>query len=247
MSGGDGNVTLIGGGGTEVLSGEQDDDVQFGGAGDDIFLWSPGDGNDVDEGQDGFDALQVDGSDAAERFALSADGGRLRFTSDVDNVTLNANDVERVNVSATGGTDTLTVNDPSGTDVAEVNVDLVALDGGGDGQADNVIVNGTNGDDAIRVVEDNFAGDASTTVLGLAAVVHVVNVEAANDRLTVNALNGEDTVDASGMPTDAILLTEDGGNGDDTLIGGNGDDTRFGGPGQDVLEGGRGHNHLLQD
>jgi Ca2+-binding RTX toxin-like protein len=93
-------------------------------------------------------------------------------------------------------------------------------------------------------------------VLGLSAVVHIVNVEAANDRLTVNALNGDDTVDASGLPTDAILLTEDGGNGDDTLIGGNGDDTLIGGngddtliggPGQDVLDGGRGHNHLLQD
>src|SRR5262249_5203234 len=159
----------------------------------------------------------------------------------------------------------------SGTDVAEVNIDLVALGGGGDGQVDNVIVNGTNGNDAIRVVEDIFATDASTTVLGLSAVVHIVNVEAANDRLTVNGPNGGDTVGASNLPANTILLTEDGGNGDDTLIGssgddtliggngddmliggdgddmldgGNGDDTLIGGPGQDVLDGGRGRNHL---
>jgi Ca2+-binding RTX toxin-like protein len=87
-------------------------------------------------------------------------------------------------------------------------------------------------------------------------VVHIVNFEAANDRLTVNAGNGDDTVDASGLPADAILLTEDGGNGDDlliggegddTLLGGNGDDTLIGGPGQDVLDGGHGDNHLFQD
>jgi Ca2+-binding RTX toxin-like protein len=271
LSGGDGTDTLIGGDGTDQLFGDHGNDVQFGGAGDDIFLWSPGDGNDLDDGQDGLDALEVDGSDDAERFDVSALGGGLRFTHDVDNATVDANAVEHVNIFAAGGADTVTVHDLSGTDVAEVNVDLVEFDGG---QVDNVIVNGTNGDDAIRVVQDSFAGEPSTTVLGLTAVVHIVNVEAANDRLTVNALNGDDTVDASGMPTDTILLTEDGGNGDDSLIGGDGDDTLIGGngddtliggdgddiliggdgddsliggPGQDDLDGGRGHNHLLQD
>ena len=71
-------------------------------------------------------------------------------------------------------------------------------------------------------------------MLGLAAQVNIVNVEAAFDRLTVNALNGDDTVDASGLPADAILLTEDGGNGDDLLIGGDGDDTLLGGNGDDA-------------
>src|SRR3954453_22622951 len=38
--------------------------------------------------------------------------------------------------------------------------------------------NGTNRDDAIRVIEDDFAGDASTTVLGLPALVHITGAEA---------------------------------------------------------------------
>jgi Ca2+-binding RTX toxin-like protein len=274
LSGGDGNDTLIGGDGSDELSGDHGDDIVSGGAGDDNFLWGPGDGNDVVDGQAGLDALEFDGSDDSERIDLSASGGQLLVTRDLDNATLSVSGVERVNVTPVGGADTITVNDLSGTGVAEVNIDLVALFGGGDGQVDNVIVNVTNGNDAIRVVQDIFATDASTTVLGLSAVVHIVNVEAANDRLTVNALNGDDTVDASGLPADAILLTEDGGNGDDTLIGGNGDDTLIGGngddtliggdgddtlnggngddtliggPGQDVLDGGSGHNHLLQD
>ncbi len=123
-----------------------------------------------------------------------------------------------------GGADTFTVNDLSGTDVTNVHIDLFALGDGGDAQIDNIIVNGTNGDDHIRVAQGNIAGDASTTVLGLPAQVHIVNGEAANDRPTINARNGNDTVDASGLTADAILLTEDGGNGDDHLIGGEGGD-----------------------
>ena len=93
-------------------------------------------------------------------------------------------------------------------------------------------------------------------MLGLAAQVNITGAEAANDRLTVNALGGDDTVDASGLSAGAIQLTEDGGDGDDVLIGGAGDDTLLGGagddvliggPGQDVLDGGPGDNILIQD
>ena len=58
--------------------------------------------------------------------------------------------MEQVNVNALGGADTVTVNDLSGTDVAKVNVDLAAIGGAGDGQADHVVVNGTNGADTIK-------------------------------------------------------------------------------------------------
>ena len=50
------------------------------------------------------------------------------------------NGVEQVNVVALGGADTLTVNDLSGTNVAQVKLDLAGTLGGGtgDGQADTV-------------------------------------------------------------------------------------------------------------
>ena len=124
---------------------------------------------------------------------------------------MDLNDVEGIDFNALGGADTIVVDDLSGTDVTEVNAGLAAVLGGGagDGQPDNVIVQGTNGDDVSLVV-----GDASgVAVLGLAAQVNITGAEAANDRLTINALAGDDVVEASGLSAGAIQLTADGGVG----------------------------------
>jgi Ca2+-binding RTX toxin-like protein len=67
---------------------------------------------------------------------------------------------------------------------------------------------------------------------------------AGSDRLTVNALAGDDVVDASGVAADAMLLTLDGGDGDDILLGGAGNDTLLGGAGDDVLIGGPGNDTI---
>ena len=134
-----------------------------------------------------------------------------------------------------------------------MNLDLAGTPGSGigDGQADTVIVNGTAGKDRIAVASN--AGNAD--VLGLAARVHIAGAEAANDRLIVNALAGDDVVDASGLAAGAIQLTADGGDGNDvligsagndTLLGGAGNDVLIGGPGQDILDGGPGNNILIQ-
>src|SRR5439155_24094741 len=108
--------------------------------------------------------------------------------------------------------------------------------GGGDGSADSVIVNGTSGNDAIQVVG---AGD-SYTVTGLAATVAVRGSEGANDQLTVNALGGNDTVNASTLPAATTRLTIDGGAGNDVLLGGDGADVLLGGDGNDFIDGNRG-------
>ena len=98
-----------------------------------------------------------------------------------------------IDFNALGGADTIMVNDLSGTDVTEINLNL-AGGGVGDAQPDTVIVQGTNGDDIALIV-----GDASgASVLGLAAQVNITGAEAANDRLTVNALARDDVVEASG-------------------------------------------------
>jgi Ca2+-binding RTX toxin-like protein len=64
-----------------------------------------------------------------------------------------------------------------------------------------------------------------------------------SDRLSVSALAGDDVVDASEL-AGAILLTLDGGDGDDVLLGGGGDDTILGGAGDDVLIGGPGSDTI---
>src|SRR5262245_36479957 len=253
MNGGLGADKFFGSEGDDLISGGDGDDVAFMGAGDDTFVWNPGDDNDILEGQDGFDRMLFNGANIAENINISANGGRVLFTRDVASVTMDLNDVEAIDFTARGGADNIVVNDLSGTDVTEINLNLESTPGSGvgDGAADTVTVNGTNGDDVALVF-----GDASgTAVLGLAARVNITGAEAANDRLTINALAGDDVVEASGLAAGAIQLTANGGDGDDVLIGGAGndvlaggagDDVLIGGPGLDILDGGPGDNTVIQ-
>ena len=232
ITGGDGNDMLIGGDGNDTIVGGRGSDTALLGAGDDTFVWNPGDGSDVVEGQDGHDTLQFNGSNANERFDLSANGSRLRLTRDVGSVTMDVNGVEQVNLVALGGADTVTVNDLSGTGVTLVNIDLAATSGSGvgDGQTDSVIVNGTEGNDKIGVTGSN----RGVTIAGLAATVSIQGSDPALDGLTINALGGDDIVDASGLQAGKLNLTINGGAGADTLTGSQGNDLIIGGAGNDV-------------
>jgi Ca2+-binding RTX toxin-like protein len=254
LLGTNGADVVLGGSGNDRVDGQQGNDVVFLGSGDDTFAWDPGDGSDTVEGQDGADRLVFNGSAANERFAAFANGGRVLFTRDIANIVMDLDDVELIEANALLGADTLTVNDLSGTDLVEVDVDLAGVLGGsaGDSGADNVIVQGTTGDDVAVVV----GSGTGATVFGLPALVEIEHAEAANDRLTVNALAGDDVIEASGLAAGAILLTGDGGGDDDiliggagpdTLLGGAGDDVLLGGPGLDVLDGGPGDNVVIQD
>ncbi|MDA0173770.1 hypothetical protein OJ998_32010 [Solirubrobacter taibaiensis] len=247
LLGSNGVDIILGGDGNDFVDGQQGNDVGFMGAGDDVFQWDPGDGNDVIEGQDGADNMLFNGSNINERMEVSANGGRVRFIRDIANIVMDLNDVETITPKLLGGADTLTVNDLSGTDVTNVSPDA----GGNDNSADNVIASGTNGDDVAVVAGSN--GTAAVT--GLAARVNVSGAIAATDRLTVNALAGDDVVDASGLAASALLLSVDGGAGDDVIIGGQGNDTLnggadddvvLGGPGTDVIDGGLGDNVVIQ-
>jgi Ca2+-binding RTX toxin-like protein len=236
INGGLGDDVLIGSAGDDLVTGGDGDDVALLGAGDDTFVWNPGDDNDTVEGQAGFDTLLFNGANVAEQFTISANGGRVFFTRDVASVTMDLNDVESIDLNALGGADTITINNLSGTDLTEINLNLAAAGGGGDAQADTVIVNGTNSDDVVLV-----AGDSTgVAVLGLAVQVNITGAEATNDRLVINALRGDDVVEASNLAASGIQLTANGGIGEDVLIGGDGNDMLLGGQGDDVLLGGPG-------
>ena len=234
--GGNGADLLFGGDGDDFIDGNQGNDVAFLGAGDDVFQWDPGDGSDVVEGQAGFDTMLFNGSAANEAMAISANGGRALFTRNVGNIVMDLDDVERIDVRALGGTDTVTVNDLSGTDVTQVAVSLAGTIGGtaGDGQADTVVANATNGANAIVIT----GSGTSLAVAGLPAALQMSAVEAA-DTLAINALGGNDTIDASGLLT-PVRLVLDGGAGNDTILGGNGADVLIGGDGNDFVDGNRG-------
>jgi Ca2+-binding RTX toxin-like protein len=247
LRGGRGGERLTGGAGADTVDGNGGDDNADLGAGDDRFVWDPGDGSDVIEGRRGVDTMTFNGSGASEQFDLSANGQRVRFFRNVANINMDLDDVEQIDANALGGADALTVNDVLGTDLTGVRADLAA-----DGQPDTVTAVATNGSDAISV-----AGSAgSATVNGLPARIEVAGAEPTQDTLAINALAGDDVVDASGLFANVIRLNANGGDGDDvligsagadTLLGAAGDDVLIGGPGVDVLDGGAGDNIVIQD
>jgi Ca2+-binding RTX toxin-like protein len=208
VAGGSGAEKLVGGNGNDSIDGNRGNDVAFMGNGNDTFIWDPGDGSDTVEGQNGEDTMRFNGAAVAEHVDLTANGNRLKFFRDVANITMDTAGVERVDFNALGGLDVVTVNDLTGTDVDEVNVDLAGSLGGatGDGEADRVVVNATNGNDTIDV-----SGDAGgVKVSGLAATVAIFHPEVANDRLEISTLAGTDRVDSARLAVGAIQLFVDG-------------------------------------
>src|SRR5687768_1930902 len=221
---------LLGGDGNDFVDGQQGNDLALMGAGDDVFQWDPGDGNDTIEGQDGADRMLFFGSNASENITVSANGGRVILFRDVASVTMDLDDMEAIEYRALGGADNIVVGDLSGTDVTRIDLDLRGPNGGGDGAADTVTVNGTNGADVFGA-----AGDAGgVNVFGLHTAVNIFFPEQANDRLTLNALGGDDVINANSLEADGIQLTENGGLGNDILVGSDGGDLFNGGDGDDT-------------
>jgi Ca2+-binding RTX toxin-like protein len=236
ITGGDGNDTLLGGDGNDVITGGRGSDTAQLGAGDDTFVWNPGDGSDVVDGQDGTDTLLFNGANIAEIMSISANHGKVSLVRDIANITMDLDNVEHIQVNALGGTDKITVNDLTGSDVTQVTLDL----GANDGAADQVTVNGTSASDQINVV----ATATGVAVIGLPAQVNIDHPEA-GDLLMVNGGNGDDTINASSLAADVIGLAIDGGGGNDTIIGSQGADRLLGGDGSDTVVGGRGNDTAL--
>ena len=68
--------------------------------------------------------MQFNGSNAAEKLDLSANGSSVRLTRDVGAVSIDLSSVKTLNLFARGGADTVTVNDLSGTALTKLNLDL---------------------------------------------------------------------------------------------------------------------------
>jgi Ca2+-binding RTX toxin-like protein len=251
IDGGRGDDSLQGGSGADVIRGGPGNDaVDAGrgadtvtlGNGDDSFIWLPGQGSDSVEGGRGDDLMNFVGADIPERFTVAANGSRVRFTRDAGNIVIDLDGVEEIDTKALGGADTFTAGDLTGTDLERVETNLHGA-GGDDGAADRVIINATNGSDAVAAQ----GSTGNVTLTGLAARFDIEGANAVQDHLDVNLLAGNDVFLGSGLSADAIGLNVDGGAGDDTLIGGAGDDTLIGGPGVDTLDGGAGTNTIQQD
>ena len=222
---------FLGGDGNDFVFGDNGNDVALLGAGNDVFQWNPGDGNDTIEGQGGTtDTMLFFGANVAENIDIVANGGRVLFLRNVANVTMDLDDVEAIDFRALGGADNIVVGDLTGTDVTRIVLDLRGPNGGGDGAADTVTINGTQGADVFGV-NGNAGG---VNIFGPQVAVNIFFSEQANDRLTLNGLGGDDILNAFSLPADRIQLTMNGGLGADMFLGSQGNDLINGGDGNDV-------------
>jgi hypothetical protein len=206
--GGGGDDTLIGGSGDDVISGGGNDvldanrgaDTVLLGAGDDRVQWDPGDGSDTVEGQGGNDRMDFNGSNIGENIDVSANGPRVRLTRNVAAITMDFDGIEALNLRTLGGADNVTVGDLTGTALKSDAIDLSATGGGGDGSADTVTAQGTDGADAVDVTRSG----SQVTVAGLAAQTTIAGSEPANDTLRINSLAGDDRVTVAPGVSDLI-------------------------------------------
>jgi hypothetical protein len=190
LFGGDGNDLLLGDRGNDTVSGGRGNDVTFLDRGDDRFTWNPGDGDDTVEGQAGNDVLGFNGANLAELMDVAANGPRVRLFRNVANINMDLQGVERLELNALAGSDFITVGDLTGTDLKTADINLAGGDGGGDRSADTVIVNGSPGNDRVRVARSG----AQVLTTGLAAQTRIAGSEAANDTRILKTLAGDDDV-----------------------------------------------------
>jgi hypothetical protein len=208
LDGGDGVEVFYGRSGRDAVDGNRGNDTGILGSGQDSFRWDPGDGSDVVEGESGNDTLDFNGAAGVENMRLSPNGERSVFLRDAGNIRMDMDGVERLDLTTLEGADTVTVDDMTGTDFRQADVDLSAATGGGDGLADTVTVAGTDRADHIDVRADGAVVD----VAGLRTTVDVAGGEAI-DRLQINALGGNDDVDVDQAALDLMTVTVDLGSG----------------------------------
>ena len=230
IDGSDDADRLLGGDGNDTITGGKGNDVAQLGAGDDLFIWNPGDSSDTVEGQDGNDKLFFFGADASESFDFSANGGRVRLVRDVGNVTMDLNGVEQTELRTLGGADTVTVNDLTGTDLIEIELGLRGSNGGPDGEADTIVVNGTAGDDMFGAAGDT----GGLHVNGLHTSIDIFDQDPTLDQLTLNGLGGNNVINNQSQRENSVLFTVNGGDGNDTITGSDGADRIIGDHGNDV-------------
>lgn len=197
LLGGAGNQVLRGGSGADTIDGNQGADSQFGDHGDDVIIWDPGDGSDLVDGGAGFDTMRFFGSGGDEIFRAFQNGDRVTFTRNLGNIVMDLTDTERIDLRAQGGADDLTVDDIAGTDLSQVDVDLVS-----DGAADDVIVNGSAADDAFRLAVSRGV----TVDRAGAPSIRIAGSDAAADSLTVKGLGGADSFEVGAGVTSLIQL-----------------------------------------
>jgi hypothetical protein len=174
VRGGIGSDVLLGGHGPETFVGGQGADSILGGPGDDFAIWNPGDGSDSFFGQDGFDTLKLNGSNASEKIVIGPNGPAVHLSRDVGLVEIEGEGVELFNIATIGGSDSITAGDLAGRTKLKIDSgespDTVVGSDGPDtisGGLDGDVLHGRGGEDTIAGNDgvDQLFGDAGRDVL----------------------------------------------------------------------------------
>jgi Ca2+-binding RTX toxin-like protein len=232
--------TLSGTAAADTITGAGGNDTALMGGGNDLFIWNFDDGSDIIEGGVGTDRLRFNGINGAELFTIGAlGGGDAGLGRNIGGAAMTLDDVERIELQAFGGTDTIRINDLGTTDVKQVAIDLSnGIPGVGDGAIDTITADASKANNTINLTQ---AGGI-ISVTGLPVQITIAAAEAA-DFLEVRSQAGNDRINAAALPA-SLLLTLNGGEGNDTIGGGAGNDTLIGGAGNDALTGGGGNDTL---
>jgi Ca2+-binding RTX toxin-like protein len=219
LDGGNGGGTLFGGPGDDVLIGGDGFDETSGGKGNDIvrmrsyfdrFTWRAGDGSDDVDGGASHDSILILGDNGMEVFDFFRFGHRVRFVHDPNAEAVDFEDIEEVGAMAFAGEDYFGIRDLAGTGVDLIDVRLTQFFGGVDGDkaADHIQLEATDGDDDLTVTgkKNINAPTGTVTVDGMKAKLILRATEATLDSLTIDTLEGNDTVDSSGLEPGVVEL-----------------------------------------
>ncbi len=202
-----GDDTLAGNRGGDLLSGGFGDDVLRGGPGRDSMLWNRGDGSDVVDGGSpsgtsttGTDRMVISGTGVDEGYVIGMAGSATVVTIGTETVTMTAG-VEILELNASGGDDTVLVNDLTGTSLQGISIH------GGDG---NDFLDGTNatggpgleliggrGNDVLHgsPSDDGLKGGSGSDSLAGNAGADVIRGSSGADSVVWNSGDGDDVVD----------------------------------------------------
>lgn len=255
LDGGGDNDSLMGGQGDDALDGGMGNDRLYGGEDSDSLTWSLTEGNDTIEGGTGHDTLALLGTDGVDfvRLLNGLSSLLVQYGTSAGATTDQArvNAVEFLVVQLGAGTDNVLAENLAGLGVASVFFNF-----GEDDAADLVTLRATGSDDKVSISAQELNDGINPTVTavvveGLAARYLVQQSTPNGDVLSVEGVDGDDTLKATAGVEALVGIRLDGGAGDDllsadaTLLGGDGSDTLIGGAGDDSLDGGAGDDVLF--
>src|SRR5262245_29261282 len=222
--------------------------------------------------------VTITGTAGAETILVSQVGDQIIVDIDGTQTPFDADEVQEISIDALGGDDSITVdvNRPTTILAGAGNDTIIGSDGGADlvtGQQGADTFSGRGGDDVFiwnpgdgnDIIDGDDGND--THIFNGSAADEIIDVEPNGarvlltrnvgnivmdigtfEKITVNALGGQDTVSGTpGLATLVELLTINGGDGNDILTGGDGDDTINGGAGDDMLLAGDGDDTVDGD